>query len=462
MKQIRNSLGIVFYGQTIAVSEVETAGDTCRVRRSAEFTMPDGMTIENIASQQSKFGDFLKENGFKSKKAVVGISAKQIVSTLLKIPPIEDAETRQETIKIHLERKLEADFSDVVFDCWDCQDKNADSILALMTLKKTVDAIKAFLASSKINPLWITSSSLGLDLAATAGTDCNIVNYPKSLEVFIFQDRNLSAVLNISKKTKGTFDAELADEVSRQVKRALWSLSANNSRPDYTVWSTNHDAAAVRQQLGRALSNLKQIEIKNIKGSATTGNLCDLAARLADRMIAAGRPAGINFLNSREHAKTSAIPKQWRSRIAIGVAAVFLLLGVYFYGWYADSKAIAQYQQDLDSMSEDVPAAEKMIEQIGYAKQWFNHQPIHLENLRELTLAFPRNSDIWSTSLAVDPSLNQVITGRATNEDAILDVVDQLQANPLFKDIKLLYIRKMGANTNVMTFAINFNCRGEQ
>ena len=156
------------------------------------------------------------------------------------------------------------------------------------------------------------------------------------------------------------------------------------------------------------------------------------------------------------------ISKQWWYRIAIGAVAACLLLGLYIYGWYTDSQAILKYEQDLDSMSKSIPVAEKMIEQVNHAKQWFRRQPVNLENLLELTLAFPRNSDIWLTSLAVDTSLNQVITGRATNEDAILDVVDKLKSNPLFKDIKLLYIRKMGQNTNVMTFAINFNCREDQ
>jgi len=461
MKQIRNSLGIVFYGQTIAVSEVESTGEACRVRRCAEFKMPDGTAIEDIASQQSKFGEFLREHAFKSRRAVVGISAKHIASALLKIPPIENADTRQKTIKIHLERKLEADFSDIVFDCWDCRLTHTDTILALMTLKKTVAAIQGFLAASKITPLWITNSSLGLDLATTAGVDCNIVNFPESLEVFIFQNQHLKSVLNISKKSNGTFDAELADEVSRQIHRALWSLPSNESQPDYTLWTMNRDNAAVGQQLRRTLGNVKQNEIKGLDGSAFFSGLCDVAGRLAGRMVDAG-PVGINFLNGHHHTKTAAIPKQWWSRIAIGAAAVFLLLGIYFYGWYADSKAIGRYQQNLDSMSENVPAAKKMIDQVGYARQWFKRQPVHLENLRELTLAFPRSSDIWLTSLAVDPSLNQVIAGRATNEDAILDVVDKLKANPLFKDIKLLYIRKMGQNTDVMTFAINFNCRQEQ
>ena len=127
MKQIRNSLGIVFYKQTIAVSEVKIVDNSCQVQHCAEYKIPDGITMEDIALQQSGFGAFLKENGFKSRKAIVGISAKQIVSTLLKIPPIEDADTRQNTIKIHLGHKLQAEFSDMVFDCWQDHHKKCNS-----------------------------------------------------------------------------------------------------------------------------------------------------------------------------------------------------------------------------------------------------------------------------------------------------------------------------------------------
>lgn len=461
MKQIRNSLGIVFYGSTIAVSEVKSIGGSCQVRCCAEFTIPDGMTIENIASQKSEFGDFLKKNGFKSRKAIVGISAKQIISTSLKIPPIKDMDTRQETINIQLEHKLNMDFSDIVFDCWDSHDKTTEVVLALITLKKTVTAIKDFLAVFKIIPLSITNSSLGLDLVTNTSVDCNVVNYLESLEVFIFQDRSLKAVLNVSKKTKGLFDSELAKEVSRQINRAVWSLPTKGDQPNYTVWATSSDTATVGQQLGLEMNNLKLEEIKGLTGAVSSSYLCDLAAQLAHRMISADS-VKINFLNGHHKARSATIPKQWRSRIAIGIMTVLLLLGIYFYGWYADTIAIARYQQNLDSMSKSVLDAEKIVERVGYAKQWFSRQPIHLDNLRELTMAFPRTSDIWLTSLAVDPSLNQIIAGRATSEDAILDVVDKLKANTLFSDIKLLYIRKMGKNTEVMTFAINFNCRREQ
>ena len=459
MKQIRNSLGIVFYEQTIAVAEVESNGGGCQVRRSAEFKMSDGMTIENLPSQQAKFAAFLKENGFKSRHAIVGISAKQIVSTLLKVPPIQDAQMRRETIQIHLERKLEVEFSDIVFDCWGQTSAGTDT-LALMTLKKTVAAIKAFLASFKITPLYLTANSLALDFGVSGGVDCHIVHYPASVEAFVFQGQSLQAVLNVSRPHRDTFDDDFGDEIARQVSRILWALSLKGDSPNYTVWTTNADAATVGQQLGRTFENLKTRQIKSIDGSAA-GNLCDIASQLARRAVTAD-PTGINFLNGHPHAKSVIISKQWYSRIAMVAATVLILLGLYFYGWYADCREIAQYEENLQSMSENVKDAEQMIKRVGTARQWFARQPVHLDNLRELTLAFPRNSDIWLTSLAVDESLNQVIAGRAMNEDAILDVVDKLKANERFKDIKLLYIRKMGKGTDVMTFAINFHCRGEQ
>ncbi|MCK5565367.1 MAG: hypothetical protein KAJ07_08980 [Planctomycetes bacterium] len=461
MKQIRNSLGIVFYGQTIAVSEVKSVGNSCQVRCCAEFTMPDGVTIENIASQQAKFGDFLKENGFKSKRAVIGISAKQIVSTSLKIPPIEDADTRQQTIKIQLERELNVDFSDIVFDCWDSHCKNDETILTMMTLKKTVEATKEFLAAFKITPLSITGSSMGLDLEARPGIDCNIVNYPGSLEVFIFQDRSLKTIVNISKKAKDSFDAEQAADVCRQIDRTLWLLSTKDSRINYTLWTTDSDTDEVGKHLCEEIDGLRVEDIKPPPEAVSCGYLCDLASHLAGRVIS-GEPARVNFLNGHHQTKNITIPKHWWSRIAIGIMMLFLLLGLYFYSWYVDLTEIARYQQSLDSMSTSVLDAEKMAVRVAHARQWFDREPMHLDNLRELTMAFPETSDIWLTSLAVDASLNQVIAGRASNEDAILDVVDKLKANPLFKDIKLLYIRKMGKNTEVMTFAINFNCRREQ
>lgn len=461
MKQNRNMLGIVFYEQTIAVSEVENSGGSIHVRRSAQFHLPDGMTLENVASVQTQFGAFLKEQGFKVRKAAVGISAKHILSTLLKVPPIQDAQTRHETIKIHLERKLQMELSEIVFDYWNSTNKQSNTTLALTALRTTIAGIRSLLAGLKITPLWLTGTSCGIDFVTSPGLDCNMIEYPHSVEVFIFESRALKAVLTIPKESSGEFNSELANKIIRQVNRTLWSVSEKKEEELNFYWWTNHpQTTAAAGGVHKILGNLKQLEVKGDKTSVA-GNLCDFAVQLVGKMLSAEAPP-INFLNGHHQEKKLIMTRQRLSRIAASAAVVIVLIGLYFYGWYSDRTMIVQYQQQLDSMAESVQAARQMIDQVGYARQWFQQQPVHLERLRELTLAFPRSSDIWLTSLAVDESLNQIITGRATTEEAILDVVDTLKSNSLFGDIKLLYIRKMGKETNIMTFAINFHARGER
>lgn len=460
MKQNRNMLGIVFYQRTIAVSEVENSGGSIRVRRSAEFHLPEGVTPENAAAAQMPFGEFLKGQGFKVRKAVVGISSRYILSTLLKIPPVQDAQTRHETISIQLERKLQMEPADVVFDYWKDKSKNNQNVLVLTALKTTVDSIKSLLSGLKITPLSLTAASLGLDFVTEPGAACNIVEYPQSVEVFVFESEKFKSLLTVAKAASGRFDAELANKIVRQVNRTLWSVSLKEDEPHFYWWTANPESADTAGELRAVFGNLKRLDIKN-QTSSSAGGLCDFAAQLAAKMLSV-ESIPVNFLNGRHQKKKLTFTRQHLTKVAVFAAAIVLLIGIYAYGWYADRAMIAQYTQQLDSMKENVHAAQQMIDRVGYARQWFQQQPVHLDRLRELTLAFPQSSDIWLTSLAVDDSLNQIITGRAISEEAILDVVDTLKSNALFGDIKLLYIRKMGKETNVMTFAINFHSRGER
>ena len=458
MKQIKNSLGIVIHGRTIVVAEAGSDGTGLPCRRTAEFRLPDGAALDSLAAHQAAFAAFLKEHGFRSRKAVVGIAARQVVSAPVKIPPIADVQLRQQTVAMALQRSLKAEFNDVVYDCF--QHRAADTdLLALMTLRKNITAIREFLAASRITPLSVTVASLGLEITPDRPLECHLVDYPDSLEAIIFCHQRLQALLNIPKKNGPLPDANLAAETARQIKRTLWSLSDKESTPCYTLWTTVGDAATVRQAFSGTFENLTVREIKTSNTGA--GVLAQTAAQLARRAVT-GNPVAVNFLNTHQAPKTATLSKQWKQRIILVAAAAVLLLAAYFYGWYADTVAIADCREQLQTMKESVTAAEEMINRVGYARRWFGQEPVHLENLRQLTLAFPQSSDIWLTSLAVDESLNQVITGRATHEEAILDVVDTLKDNPQFKDIKLLYIRKMGKSSSIMTFAINFNGGGDQ
>lgn len=454
MNPLKNLLGIVIYEQTIAVTEVESADGSFAVRKYAEYTLPQGITVENLSSASTGFKLFLKEHTFKAKKAIVGLSAKQMISTRLKLPRIEDHQVLHETIQIHLGRKTEVDSSEIVFD-YDDQLIDEDGILVMMLLKKMLISVKEFLRDAKISPVQITAASLGLDLKAHSGLTCHIIEYPLSYEVCLFRDNRLQSIQYVSKQSEQTLTIELAEKLTRQVNRFCLS-SGLAGEVGYCIRSPEHQTYAKNDRFEQLFAGPEYTALKSPSGNL----LCDLAAELAGRKLT-GSANLINFLNGRHESAKPTLISQWLGKIAAVAAAILIFIGLFFLGWHADQRRIADYQQQLASMQENVETAEKMIDQVSYARRWFLQEPRSLEMLRELTLSFPENGNIWLTSLAMDESMNQILTGRTVNEDAVLDVVETLQSKPMFTDVKILYLRKMGKGTDIMTFAINLHCPGE-
>ncbi len=454
MKPIKTLLGIIFYEQTIGVAEVHRSGTSFTVGRCATYPLAGGVTVENLTTNVNGFKTFLKEKGFKAGKAVVGISANQTISSLLKLPPINDPQVRYSTIRMNLERKMEVDFSEIVFDYDYRQVAGKDSVLVMMLLKKTLAQIKTLLAEVKIVPLHITPASLGLDLAAHSEPTCHVVEYPSSFELALLQGGHLTALQPVVKESNESLTPETATKITQRVQRLGFSLGLEQP-VRYCLWG--RDAAAANND------SLRQIfgTVDNRPLKASSGDLlCDLAAELAGRSLL--KPAEqFNFLNGRHDETKPALSSQWIWRITAGVVLAAILIGTFAAGWRSDLKHIADIQKELKGIEKQVEAAQEMIDQVSYARRWFRKEPKYLKNLRQLTLAFPENSDIWLTGLEIDPSMEQVLSGRAVNKDAVLDVVETLQSQEEFDNVKLLHIQEMGRGTDMHDFRINLQYRKE-
>lgn len=449
MKQLKTLLGIVLYEQTIGVCEVEHKDRSYVVRKSGEYTLPKGVTIDNLASDSVDFKAFLKENGFRSKYAVIGLAAKQMISTQLQLPRIEDPQVRHDTIKINLERKLEIDFSDIVFDYDSAQKLDQGTISIVMLLRKKLLQVKELLRAVKITPVQITSTSLGLDLETQAGVTCHVIEYPASFELCLLRDNCLIAFQHVAKESELRLDIESARKIARQVSRICLSSGVTDSihyciqSPDDELYSNNKELLGI---FGKA-------EFRNLKSTADC-KLFGPAAALAGNLLVT-QTERLNFLNGRHEEHKPTRLSQWIRKGVLPAAVVLILIGLFLSGWYSDTKQIKAHQQELDAMKAEVQEAQTMIDWVTFSKRWFEKKPDHLDILRELSLSFPQNSNIWLTSLAVDGSMNQILSGRAINEQSVLDVAESLRSKDMFDDVKILYIRKMGQGTDIMTFAIN-------
>jgi hypothetical protein len=447
-------LGIVLYERTIAVCEVEHSNSTFGIRTSACYELPEGQSLETLSSRGAAFKAFLKDHGFKARKAVVGIPVKQMMTTLLKTPLVKNPDLLHETIQLNLERKIEADLSDIAFDYDAGQDTRKTDILVTMVLKQTISQIKGLLEFCRITPIQITNTSLGLDLTAASPAVCHIIEYPSSLELCLFMATTLSAVHHLAKPPGQGLDIETAHRIVRLINQTLWTISHPAEGISFTLWTFDSLTEEPDSRISTVFGNLDYRRLKKTSDDL----LCNFAAVLATRVLE-GRSVQIDYLHSRHGQPKSTLVSRWLPKAAIAAAGILLLVGGFLFSWQLDRKDIIRLIGQLDSMKDNVAAATEVIDQVSTARQWFQSKPVYLEILRELTLSFPVNSDIWLTSLAVDESRNQVLTGRAVREEAVLDVADALRKKTAFDNVKILYIRKMGKGTDIMTFAISLHCR---
>lgn len=462
LTEMSNILGIIISDNVVAVSEIEKSDDGVKVLREAKFVVAQDKGLEGLVSRSLEFKDFIREHGFKAHKAVVGISAKYLLTTQFEIGSFTDVSSKTSSVRMNLERSMNFEMSEVAADYWETfgSGGNKNSILAVTTLRKNIDALTQFFAASHIKPVSVTNTSLGLDLVEGQSAQCNIVILGSSIEVLLFENGGLKMLKHIPNPEGQGLSEKTSQRIVREINRASLGSLDSSSGPEYNLWERNGDS----RQYDRELKTIfKAIEYKTFGEAATQGDetgLCTVATSLAKKTIS--RNVEIDFINS--HLNETKLEKKHElmPKIKIASAVLVLLVLLFFVGWFIDGMRISKLEKNLASVKTDVAQAEQIIRRVNYARGWFSTSPVYLESLRELTLTFPEKGDIWLTSFAMDESLNQVISGRAIREQAVLDVVDKMNAGNSFVNVKTLYIRQMGKNSDLVTFAINFNYSPEK
>ena len=92
MKALANKklLGIAIGERSLMVAEV-TGGDHPQVKQLAEMVYPEGVSLADPAVLGTALSNFLKQQGFASRSAVIGIPVKWIVVKTKEVPPTDAA-----------------------------------------------------------------------------------------------------------------------------------------------------------------------------------------------------------------------------------------------------------------------------------------------------------------------------------------------------------------------------------
>ncbi len=436
-------LGLIVTDHSFVVAETERTNGSTQVVRSGEYPFPAGNTIHTLLeSSLPDFEKYLQSQGFKSRKAVVGIPARYLVITRMELPAIQDKSLLQDAIKIGIEKKLKLELHEISFDY--CSEIDGQ-VAVLAANRKYVDTIKTFLARNHIQPLHITGTSLPIEPEDGRSHDFHIILFPDHLEIVAFENRRIKGIKQISAmEDTGKLLAEIRREdtlpVDPSVRRAVG------------IWNYSNHPTDAAEGLQRELASKERFTVTQYP---TQGTLAELAGRLAGKAVL-GKFFCFDFLRRHSgHHRHQQSQRKLLYKMVLGGMVFFVAAGLFWGSWHFDQSEIAALQEKILAMNEEADSAKDRQQKIHYARQWFQTEPAYLEVLRQLTLAFPESEKIWLSTMAVDESFNQVITGKTTEEKVVLDLLDNLKRNPVFQDIKILYLRKAGKNTEIITFAIH-------
>jgi Tfp pilus assembly protein PilN len=450
-KASSNMLGLIITENSIFAAEIDS-NEACHILRSGEFSFKERTPLDKLSINSFAFKEFLEKGCFKARKAVVGISAKYLIVTPIELPAVKNIVQKNEIVRMTLETKLKIDLSEIAFDYYSNGGTSVAKSVAVSTMSKYTDSITAFLSECGISAISITGSSIGIDLQHNQGISCNIIIYPNTVEVVIFRDNLLGTIkyLQIEDDTKN-----LTTEITRIV--SLIADSATGARVYVNDFTNSREelCAGIKKEL----DNVEILSPAYKNNDSSNSRLCQLAANIAENS-AHHKNVQIDLLHG--HALTNGQGKSYKKMMPkLGVVGVVLvvLIGIFLSKWHFDNKQVIKLQQQLSSIGAEAKEAKEIISRVGFAKTWFNNEPQYLDILRELTLSFPEKDGVWLSTMAVDESKNLVVTGKATREESVLDLLDNLNKNVVFENIKMLYMRKTGKNTEIITFAINLQVK---
>ena len=478
MMTSRKMLGLAVTERSITAVEVACVRGGRKVLHAAEFPLPQDDAAREAAPLLGKaLRQFLRRNHFSASRCVIGIGARWLVAREKSLPPTSP-DLLAGALSIATEREFASDAKDLVFDYSGPVDSaQGQSVLLVATSRQNVDYLLAAARAAGLRVAAVTSSTLAL-AAATGGPPSSrrLVLYlsPTTVELSVQSGggTRLLRHLPISPPAAAAHGSPLADgwldNLAGELRRVVALLPGSQTPEqalDLVIWNASGPPGAeALADLGKRLSLAARLcqypsDLEIADGPAAPAGEPAAAAALA----AAGlnrQLLAVDFLHSRLSPRRKITVGRKAAWAAALAAAVILPCLALFLAWRAQQGEVDDLKGQLDAMQPSLAAAKDIVRKATFAGRWYDQRPRHLDCLRELTLAFPAEGRIWTTSLAISEDMRVLLSGKAADQGAVLEVVDRLDGNPKFAEVQSLYISEVGGGSLEWSFAISLRFVG--
>jgi hypothetical protein len=466
----RHILGLAIDDAGVVVTELYIQAGRAEIRRTGELHWEQELTADSAKPLGHRLRHFLREQGFSSRRAVVGLAAKWVLTKEVEAPPASP-DALAGMLSIQAERAFSLNADELIFDyCGKTSTSEKSQVLLLAARRERVGQIRELTEAAGLQVQSLTVSALACSRALSEGGPAcwGLYVRPTYCEFWAQLDGSPRFIKHVSMGKNGT-PAGYAELLASTVERLVLLSSAPGQVPPYRI--TAYDACGLPEEMIDGLRDRlgPQITVSNGRTGLRSKGL-DLrdhpeegraiaAAAVAMTGVGTDRPP-VDFLNPRVGVKKAVSRKRmivWGAAVA---AACLLGLVVLVAVWHAYSRDIAAYKQWLKENKEEIDTAQVVVDRYNYASSWGSRQPRFLVYLKELTTAFPEEPSVWVNSLLLNENSAGSLVGKTTSEPSVYEVIDKIKQNPVFSDVQLSYIRDAGRDSRDKDFAIKFKFRG--
>lgn len=443
-------LGLSFTDRSIGCAEVSVQKDRPVVGKTVSFAFADHLSLEKPEVLGQALASFLRANGFSASRAVVGVPAKWIISLEKEIPPASEEQARA-ILRLEAERLNVADGGELVFDYagQPQSDRPARVLLAAM-LRLRLRQVEQAVKSAGLSIIAVVPSSLVLaGLVDQSGADSPLLLLARHGAEMVWSQQGRPRMLRhvLTPDGQAGAVATQAPELRRAVALA----------PASSGWVLYDELGLSDEQVSE-LSERLGVQIRRGAVQVAPGQ-CALPVALA--LAGADRKLlPMDFLHSRLAPPTKQGRLERPMAWAIAVAAAILIALIWLYlDVRARTSSLEQLQGRLKEMAGEIQAAQNAIDRYRFASGYFQSRPPMLECLREVTLAFRDDEQIWVSSFTLRDNGRGQLMGKANEWKTVLDVADRLRKNPAFSQVKVLDVSESGgrARPEASAFSISFN-----
>jgi hypothetical protein len=484
MMTSRKMLGLAATERSISAVEIGLVHGRQSVLHAAEFPMPEGDAARDPAVLGKALRQFLKQNRFSCSRCVIGLGTRWLAAREKSLPPTS-ADLVAGVLSLAAEREFASDPKDLALDYTkpvDCRQGDSSagqgqSVLLVAAPRRTVEHLLATAETAGLTVTAVTSSTMALASATKGAASLRrLVLYLSSGgaelcvqaggEFTLLRSLPMAAPPATARPVESSTGAASAEnwlnDLAGELRRVLALLPGASASPqgaDLVIWN----AAGLSTEALRTLGDRLSLEARGCTYPSDLGLAGEAAAPAGESAAAAalalaglpGSLLAVDFLHSRlTPRKRLALGRKVVWAVGLAAAVVIGCL-VLFLNWQSQQREVADLTDQRDDMQASVDVAKDIIEKMTFARQWYDQRPRFLDSLRELTLAFPAEGRIWTTSVGIGEDMKALLSGKAADEGAVLEVLDHLAKSPKFSDVKPLYIREVGSGSSEVSFAIS-------